>query len=894
MSCRAALLLSSLSFGLLLSCGGGGGSSSAPAPTTGAFGVTVTGLPGAVNPSLHVSGPGGYHLDSTATAFGNLHAKPGSYTLTADAVASATLNYLPAPASQTFTVKIGKATAAAVAYAQEPVVVAPNPLAKVLSVGKSATFTATVTGAVDSSVTWSVTGGGSITAGGVYTAPASVPAGAVTVTATSAADPSASGSATVTIVALPTASLSATPDPVDRGAAATLTPLFTGVGAAIDQGIGPVTSGAGVSTGPLTTATTYTLTVVNAAGDTATASTTVAVNPVGVSVTPLSKTLGTGATLNLSAAVTGAADPSVTWSADGGSVLPTGASTATFTAPATPGTYTVTATSVADGSATGTCVATVTATGFAINPTTLSLAPSATQAFTAVYNGAPTTAVTWAFTEGATAGTFIGNLYTAGSTVGTYHLTATYTPTGDTATALVTVASAVSVAIYGSPNPASITSLDAATFYSGVSPSGIDPSVTWTVQEGAGSVVPVAWYDALLVPSGAATYHVIATSVADPSQSATLTVNVASPPAGPAFAAVASTPVSTRVFHQAVTLSDGRILLVGGIVGQGGAGANTPELFDPATSTFTSLANDLPASRPNARATALDATHVLVTGGDEAYDTAFTSALVVDVGAGTVTPTTGDMGSNRRSHGQLLLSTGPNAGKVLVVGGYNGPPPYGPSGQGAQAWATAELFDPATGTFAPLGAAMNVARGDFSMAELADHRVLIAGGYNYTDGYLASAEIYDPVANTFTLTTGSMASSRIEASATLLQDGTVLIAGGYSGGALSGAEIFSPAAGGSFQPTTGPLQYARNKQTATRLANGKVLLTGGDGGSYIVLGSAELYDPAAGTFSFAGGLDQPRSGASATLLGSGPLSGKVLIVGGQLNGNQPKGAVTSP
>lgn len=70
-----------------------------------------------------------------------------------------------------------------------------------MSLGQSAQFTATVTGAANPAVTWSVSpaGQGTITAGGLYTAPASLSAGfqSVTITATSVADPSQSSSVTV-------------------------------------------------------------------------------------------------------------------------------------------------------------------------------------------------------------------------------------------------------------------------------------------------------------------------------------------------------------------------------------------------------------------------------------------------------------------------------------------------------------------------------------------------------------------------------------------------------------------------------------------------------------------------------------------------------------------------
>jgi hypothetical protein len=71
-------------------------------------------------------------------------------------------------------------------------------------VNSSATFSATVHGQTNQAVTWAVvetTGCGSITAGGVYTAPATVPTPATcTIEATSVADPTASETYPITIV----------------------------------------------------------------------------------------------------------------------------------------------------------------------------------------------------------------------------------------------------------------------------------------------------------------------------------------------------------------------------------------------------------------------------------------------------------------------------------------------------------------------------------------------------------------------------------------------------------------------------------------------------------------------------------------------------------------------
>lgn len=88
--------------------------------------------------------------------------------------------------------------------ASKPVSVQISPATVSLAIGAQQTFQATVTGTTNTAVTWSVEEGalgGSITSGGVYTAPASP--GTYHVKATSVADPSKSASATVTVVTPP-------------------------------------------------------------------------------------------------------------------------------------------------------------------------------------------------------------------------------------------------------------------------------------------------------------------------------------------------------------------------------------------------------------------------------------------------------------------------------------------------------------------------------------------------------------------------------------------------------------------------------------------------------------------------------------------------------------------
>ncbi len=415
---------------------------------------------------------------------------------------------------------------------------------------------------------------------------------------------------------------------------------------------------------------------------------------------------------------------------------------------------------------------------------------------------------------------------------------------------LAPLPSSAAVTVSISPSSTNLTTSTTLQFTATVTGSA-DATVTWTIQEGAagGSITGAGLYSA---PSAVGVYHVVATSNADPTQSATATVGV------PGFVQ------SGLLFPGPCTstlLPNGTILYTGGGTGNESDIYGNAEIYDPVAGKSTQTGS-MVVPRCADTATLLPNGEVLFAGGESGGQTA--TAELYNPVTGTFAAT-GSMSVARVNHTATLL---PN-GKVLIAGGGN-------CNSGCVAFNTAELFDPSSGTFGPTAGNMFLGVSGSTSTLLSSGKVLIAGGFTSSTDSTGTvvAQLYDPTTGLFAQSGSMFTARQFGFTATLLQSGKVLIAGGVgSGAAQMAAEVYDPMAGTFSQ--TGSLSIPLEGQSAALLPNGQVLMAGGST-TLSNTANSSLYDPVAGTFSPTGSLVEPRSGASATLL----ASGNVLIAGG--------------
>ncbi len=272
-----------------------------------------------------------------------------------------------------------------------------------------------------------------------------------------------------------------------------------------------------------------------------------------------------------------------------------------------------------------------------------------------------------------------------------------------------------------------------------------------------------------------------------------------------------------RVHAAAVTLLDGRVLVVGGACSLDGSACTgeprAASLYSPLSNNFTPTGTVLHVGRVGARAVLLTDGRALVASSNaaslELYDPFIDTFQLVphDVlhPLGFVV---------RIGDGRVMLG----GGDVLTGGGIDGK--------------TVELYDPTSGAFTTTGS-LATPRAAASATVLPDGRVLVVGGTDFSaatvNAPLASAEAWDPATGLWTTLTATLDTPRAWHAGVLVTDGTLLVLGGYAvkkACTPASAVARLDAAAGAFG-SFGALPRADGDWQGVALAGGAVVVAGG-------------------------------------------------------------------
>jgi hypothetical protein len=602
--------------------------------------------------------------------------------------------------------------------------VALSPGAVSLVPGGTQAFTATVSNATTSTVTWSIQegpSGGTITPAGLYTAPATVTATATFhVVATATADPSRSATAAVTVTRPADGTVTLSPSSVtfdgpagQKVITATVWGSTQGVAWSLDE-----------------------------------------TPPQGA----LWNNGFTGTTCNLTSFNMDGPAPNATWHLRATSrEFPSSSAALAFTI-----NYPV---------------------RVVASPANAVMGLSETRAFTATVHHTANTAVTWSVQEGAAGGVITaGGLYTAPSTPGVYHVVCTSAADPTKSSVCEVVVSGASggswaasgalsrpakgnvsvllangkILVAGGSDPVTFANLSAAELYD---PAAKASTPTGSMVNGRYAAAAALLPDGRVLVAGGGTFTA---EIYNPATGQFTRTGDMSTPRTWAFAVAlkdgkvlvvgGSQLKSAEVFDPATgqftvvgsmsqvrmnvlpaLLDDGRVLVAGGY-NSSSIYADTAEVFDPATKAWSTVPGKLPKGCQGLASLKLPGGKVLLVGGQAGTNTGtefYTQAALFDPATGAISAT-GSLGVARS-----MCSLAPlPGGKALAIGGsvadgYTG---------------TCEIFDPALGVWVP-GAPLNVARyTGFTVVPLMDGRVAMLGGWT-AEGPLfttASVEVFTP------------------------------------------------------------------------------------------------------------------------------------------------------
>ncbi|PIE24494.1 MAG: hypothetical protein CSA62_04240 [Planctomycetota bacterium] len=291
-----------------------------------------------------------------------------------------------------------------------------------------------------------------------------------------------------------------------------------------------------------------------------------------------------------------------------------------------------------------------------------------------------------------------------------------------------------------------------------------------------------------------------------------------------------------RALHVAVTLKDGRVLLIGGLNSAGKAIASC-EIFDPQQKRFFRTGS-MKASRALHAAALLPSGKVLVCGGAQDLSDPLKAVGSILKSSEIFDPSTGrwSQGPNMGKHRAIHAISETTGGRLLLVGGVT----YGFLNLPGTT-KSCELYDPKGNRFVATGSLPYSAGYPtlFPMRKIggSSDELLAVGGINATINYLAAkainrAAIYNGKTGRWT-SIGNLPTATVSP-ALGVAGGILHVIGGAAGSVTKPMPIAScaryDAAAKRFYATT-KLPVSRGGAVAISLRSGQLLIAGGGGGS---------------------------------------------------------------
>lgn len=357
------------------------------------------------------------------------------------------------------------------------------------------------------------------------------------------------------------------------------------------------------------------------------------------------------------------------------------------------------------------------------------------------------------------------------------------------------------------------------------------------------------------------------------------------------------------VGHTATKLSNGKILVIGGISLRADEvikTVNKVSIFNPDSRTWENVArmND---DRAYHTATLLPDGKIVVIGGIQFNGNGNTSPVskveIYDPDADQWNAIEGTSIS-RYHHSADLIEKGTLKGQILIVGG------EGTNGT----LKTYQFFNPQTGYQSSANQIHSSISGlsKHTSTALADGNILFFGGYSTVDGIIMISNYYfiftPPLSSSsplpispFSIPVSTNLNGRVNHTATRLSDGRVLFVGGlYSlfsspstAPIATDAALYTPETNGSgtWVSITGPNE-PRFFHTSTLLPNGTVLISGGQKNETELSNSNEVFNPESNTFEQLDPFTNPLLNLDTVLKNrTATLSGeKVIFIGGNSEG----------